>query len=1176
MIGKNRLWAAGSLVAVMLVVLSVSADSIRVESRRGRRSCGEESVFRVSLLDDGGALKTSGRGVVTLDNFGPKRFFSREVDFATVNPQIFRGTLNEPGFLRLTVDVKGASRDPDDKPYMYSVPYEHERIRQGVPEPADFDEFWRRTLDEVEKVPLDVQMRPEPSLSNEKWAISHVSFASLGRRVNGWLSIPKGKGPWPAQMYVPGAGGGRWATLIDGGEDRMVKLMLSVMPFELTADPAENERRFDAMNAAFKEKYGVPRYPFAGMDVSRETYFYRAFFAGAVRAARWLKERPEVDGGRVTYYGTSQGGGSGLALMALAPDVFASGRVNVPALTDVQGWIQGRDGGWPHCDHEWFPADVKGRDARVFKIMPYFDGCNFAARVKCPVTVVAGLGDWVCPPTCVSAAFNRMTAPGAELVLAYGGSHWTAPRLADAEMAKERKASTATRPEFGRRPEDRSSLILPEDADYVRRKFREDVTDPGSGLGLDALTEGSFVVATNSFAADGCWQLAKAKAFAWVCTNMSVSASEHDIFPAIACYSRWPRPLQKAVFWRNAEVDATHLEKEKAAVDAAWQSGRFSMWKDFDHSVPAWDELFAGGWPMMATRLERYDTGTPYYQALRITLDGCLRALERFAAAARTAADKASTPEKRARLVREAEAFEHIRRAPPTTAYEALVFQWSYFFLSEHIDNLQVRSLGAMDILYAPLYRADLAAGRTTPESFKRDLAYFWWQWGSVDNYWGQPVALGGTKADGTTEYNEVSDLILDVHDELALPTPKMLVKIATNTPERVFDRMLAMATRNRSITFDGEEGLARSLKGWRGCTDEDCRTCDLNGCYEFYVHGKQNITQSSHISFLQPVADILARAKDGTFVAADYEAFFAGYLAELERNTRECCDLTDAWERYLGELNPGNVYSLAVESAVRDGKDAFYNGLKYNDTALLSVGLGTAVDALLAVKEIVYERKEMSLAALGGLMAANWKTGETLRQRMLRSKRKWGNNEPEANRTGAEIVRHVTSWVNGRKNARGGIWGFSGHPARQFIVLMAHTGATPDGRLAGEESSKNLSPTMGADTEGVTALVNTLSHLRPEDLPVNLPLDVQLHPSAVQGSEGLVAMRALAQVFFANGGETLQFNVLDFAKLRDAQKHPWRYENLQVRVCGWNVRWNDLPKAEQDKYILRAEKAVW
>ena len=45
--------------------------------------------------------------------------------------------------------------------------------------------------------------------------------------------------------------------------------------------------------------------------------------------------------------------------------------------------------------------------------------------------------------------------------------------------------------------------------------------------------------------------------------------------------------------------------------------------------------------------------------------------------------------------------------------------------------------------------------------------------------------------------------------------------------------------------------------------------------------------------------------------------------------------------------------------------------------------------------------------------------------------------------------------------------------------------------------------------------------------------------------------------------------------ELRDAQLHPEKYENLQVRVCGWNVRWNDLTRAEQDAYIRRAENVM-
>lgn len=244
--------------------------------------------------------------------------------------------------------------------------------------------------------------------------------------------------------------------------------------------------------------------------------------------------------------------------------------------------------------------------------------------------------------------------------------------------------------------------------------------------------------------------------------------------------------------------------------------------------------------------------------------------------------------------------------------------------MSEHLDGLQVRSLGPLDILLTPYYRADIAAGRTTSAEFKRDLAHFWWQWGSIDNYWGQPVALGGTKADGTSEFNEVSDLILDVHDELALPTPKMIVKISTNTPDCVLNRMLNMARRHRSITFNGEQALYRILKSWRNCTDEECRTCDLNGCYEFYVHGAQNITQSSHISFLQPIADILSRANAGGFNAKSWNEFYSEYIAELKKNTFECMELTDQWEKYLGEINPGNVYSLATESALKKPKGCF------------------------------------------------------------------------------------------------------------------------------------------------------------------------------------------------------------------------------------------------------------
>lgn len=80
------------------------------------------------------------------------------------------------------------------------------------------------------------------------------------------------------------------------------------------------------------------------------------------------------------------------------------------------------------------------------------------------------------------------------------------------------------------------------------------------------------------------------------------------------------------------------------------------------------------------------------------------------------------------------------------------------------------------------------------------------------------------------------------------------------------------------------------------------------------------------------------------------------------------------------------------------------------------------------------------------------------------------------------------------------------------------------------------------------------------------------LHPSAVSGSDGFIAMKALLDTYMEHDGMAIQMNVFNAETLKDAQKHPEKYKNLQVRVCGWNVLWNHLSKAEQDAYIIRAE----
>ena len=718
-------------------------------------------------------------------------------------------------------------------------------------------------------------------------------------------------------------------------------------------------------------------------------------------------------------------------------------------------------------------------------------------------------------------------------------------------------------------------VTLTNEARYIEWKFREDVTDPTTGS--DAVTLKRKVEALRrALGTKEDWRIVKAKCYALVCDEMAVDVSELDWFPAIAVWDRYQRPLEYFKGAGERSVARRCYPDARRRMDEGNASGKWAMWVDFDHSVPVWEELIADGFTGALANVAKSDDGGDFYRSLKLTAEASLRLVGRMAAQGRRRLAQASGAEgvRRERLRRQTEALERLTKGPPQTAYETLLFIDLYFFMCEHLDVMQCRSLTIIDRTLWPYYEADVAAGRTTEAEFREQFRHFLWQWGSVDNYWGQPITMGGTKADGTTEYNPLSSVILDVMDECYLPSPKFHAKIGRSTPRPILDKLLDMVRRHRSLTFVGEEPVWRALEAC-GYAPEEVRGFYTKGCYEFCVPNGANGTGVGYLNLLKPVELVLRDAAAGGFSAGTYEEFLAEVCRREARVAEDAIECACEFERHLDEVNPANVSTLGVRHAIKVGRDAFSSGSERgNNTSILTTGLGTTADALVAVKELVYEDgAKLSLGDLGRILAKNWDGHEELRLRMRRNVRKYGNNDRDANAAAVRVQDALAAVVNGRENSRGGRFCLSGHCARQFIYLGDKTGATPDGRKAGEDLSKNLSATMGADTEGVTALVATLCSLDSRKWPGDFPLDVMLHPSTVAGERGLELMRSLLDVYFARGGVQIQFNILDLDELRDAQLNPAKYENLQIRVCGWNVRWNDLPRAEQDEYILRAER---
>ena len=680
--------------------------------------------------------------------------------------------------------------------------------------------------------------------------------------------------------------------------------------------------------------------------------------------------------------------------------------------------------------------------------------------------------------------------------------------------------------------------------------------------------------------------VAKAYAVKYVLENTKIDINEHDLFVGLWSVNRLANSVTLNKW--NAEVFETILPEVKQKMNDMNESGAVAIWPDFDHVVPDWDAILCLGFPGLKKRAEEYKelhkargTLTPeteaFFDGIIIEYTAIIALVDRLYRLALTQNhDKAK---------KVAECLLHIRDGAPQNIYEAMQVIYIYFMVSECFDSYQVRSLGnGLDNTLYGFYKNDLKSGAYTKEEIKELFRYFLFQWSAIGNYWGQPFYMGGTNADGSTKYNELSYDILDVYDELGIYNPKIQVKINENTPDRLLFKVFDMIRRGKScFALCCEPGMIKAVMGY-GATYEEALNMDIRGCYETGVRANEVSSATGYVNALKSVEYVFSNGFDSrigkqlglkTGELKDlktFEDFYSAVLKQWENLIEMTIDVSKQYEKYLSFINPSNMYSATIEGALKKGADAYQSGVKFNNSALLNCGFASLVDAVMAVKEFVYDKKAVTLETLSAALVADWNGFEDLHTKVVKSPHKYGNDDAETDRYAEAMSAYFASKVNNRPNARGGVYKAIMHTAMEFVWEGEKTGATPDGRYAGDEISKNGSPSVGMDREGVTALIKSALKARPYTYCESFCLDVMLHPTAVSGDEGLEIMKSLLFMYMKNGGQTVQFNVFNTEMLRDAQKHPEKYQNLQVRVCGWNVLWNNLSEKEQNAYITRAE----
>jgi cephalosporin-C deacetylase len=294
-------------------------------------------------------------------------------------------------------------------PLTFDYPFEQLKTYQGInPRPADFDEFWDKSLAEMRSVAPEMELVPARFQAPGAECF-HLYFTGVGgARVHAKLLRPKHTStPHPALLMFHGYSGdsGDWSDKLG-----YVAQGYTVAALDCRGQGGLSE---DRGGVAGNTRNGhIIRGLDDALNGKPEKLLFRQIFLDTAQLAKIVMEMPEVDAGRVGATGGSQGGALTVACAALEPRIRRASPV-FPFLSDYQRvWEmdQAKDAYLELKEYFRRFDPLHAREDAVFEKLGYVDIQFLAPRIRAEVLWGIGLMDTVCPPSSQFAAYNKITS----------------------------------------------------------------------------------------------------------------------------------------------------------------------------------------------------------------------------------------------------------------------------------------------------------------------------------------------------------------------------------------------------------------------------------------------------------------------------------------------------------------------------------------------------------------------------------------------------------------------------------------------------------------------------------------------------------------------------------------------------------------------------------------------
>ena len=529
----------------------------------------------------------------------------------------------------------------------------------------------------------------------------------------------------------------------------------------------------------------------------------------------------------------------------------------------------------------------------------------------------------------------------------------------------------------------------------------------------------------------------------------------------------------------------------------------------------------------------------------------------------------AASHETRKELLEIAEICRKVPANPAESFHEAV--QSVHFItlalsLSPFIPCFQQFQLGHPDRYLLPYYEKDIASGKLTKEYAQLILDCLGVQINNrVPSGLSSGYMVGGRDRNGNIVANDLTLMGMQVVDNIRLVYPAVGLCYTNDMPDLYLEKACEILSHGCSHpAIFGDDTISEGLKLY-GLSDEESRDYIHSTCVEITPTASSHAwVASPYINMAQKLLDVLAHDFD------DFDSLKSEFFANLSADIAYQADVYTKCRQLRAEHSVNPFLSCFVNDCLARGIDIEQGGARYNWIMPSFVGMGNLVDSLNAVKELVFDKKELTLREFREILDRNFEGFESLRLRILNKLPKYGNDIDEADLLYGEISSFLVTECKKHKSIHSG-----GDFIPSVFCWEMHerfgkvTGATPDGRPSGFPLGDGSGPCQGREKNGPTASILSSTKWSHKELIGGVAVNMKFGKKNFDG-ESAQKLLALIKTYIARGGFELQINVVDSETLEKARQAPENYRDLVVRIGGYSDYFVKLSPEMQAEVILR------